>query len=112
MKLIGSSDEERYRKELRQGCKYLLEEDGDPGLLALLHREFGAIESVFFLSGYKLSGYHACSLLVNGAIVCHLEMNDEKIEGFDCSSIDEYKKDLKKQGQIKLQIAIELAAAK
>ena len=54
MKLIGSADEERYRKELRQGCKYLLKEDGDPGLLALLLREFGAIESAFFLSGYKL----------------------------------------------------------
>lgn len=112
MKLIGSAAEEQYKKELRQGAQYLLEEGGDPRLLDLLHREIGAVESAYYLSGYKLSDYHTCSLLVNGTTVCRVEMSDGQIEDFDAISISEYKKGLKKQGQIKLQVALELAAAK
>jgi hypothetical protein len=112
MKLIGSATEEQYKKELRQGAQHLLEEDGDPRLLDLLHKEIGAIESVYFLSGHQLSDYHTCSLLVNGTTVCHVEMSEEHVEAFDTISIVEYKKGLKKQGQLRLQIALELAASK
>ena len=112
MKLIGSAAEQQYKKELRQGAQFLLEEDGDPRLIDLLHQEIGAIESAYYLSGYRLSDYHTCSILVNGSTVCHIEMSDEQVEAFDAVSISEYKKGLKKQGQIKLHVALELAASK
>ncbi|MGS2744591.1 hypothetical protein ACU6TU_13505 [Halomonas sp. LS-001] len=112
MKLIGSAVEEEYRKELKEGARYLLEEGGNPRLLSLLHREIGTVESAYFLSGYKLSDYHTCNLLVNGATVCHIEMSDDRIEAFDTISVSEYKKGLKKQSQIKLEVALELAAFK
>ena len=110
MKLIGSAAEEQYKRELKEGAKHLLEEGGDPRLLDSLRREIGVVESAYYLSGYKLSDYHTCSLLVNGIAVCHIEMSGEQIEAFDTISISEYKKGLKKQGRIKLQVALELAA--
>ena len=112
MKLIGSAIEEEYRKELKEGARYLLDERGDPRLLDLLHREIGTIDSAYFLSGYKLSDYHTCSLLVNGNTVCHVEMSDDQIEAFDAISVSQYKKGLKKRTQIKLQVALKLAAFK
>jgi hypothetical protein len=110
MKLIGSAVEEEYKKELEAGARFLLEEGGNPGLLELLHREIGGINSAYFLSGYKLSDYHTCNLLVNGATVCHIEMSGDQIEVFHAISVSDYKRGLKKQGQIKLQVALALAA--
>lgn len=112
MKLLGSVVEEQYRRELKEGARYLLEEGGDPRLLNLLRREIGVIESAYYLSGYKLSDYHTCNLLVNGVTVCHIEVSDGQIEAFDRISISEYKKGLKKRSQIKLQVALELAGFK
>lgn len=112
MKLIGSAAERQYEMELRQGAQYLLQENGDPRLLELLHREIGFVESAYYLSGYKLSDYHTCSLLVNGTIVCQARMSGEQIESFETLRISEYKKGLKKQGYIKLLVALELAAAR
>ena len=109
MKLIGSSVEEQYKRELKEGARYLLEERGDPRLLDLLQREIGNVKSAYYLSGYSLSDYHTCNLLVNGATVCHIEMSNEQIEIFEWISISEYKKGLKKQSQIKLQVALDLA---
>jgi len=112
MKLVGSVVEEEYRRELKEGARYLLEEGGDPKLLALLCREVGVVESAYYLSGYKLSDYHTCSLLVNGITVCHIEISNEQVEAFDTASVSDYKKGLKKRDQIKLQVALELAALK
>lgn len=112
MKLIGSAIEEQYKRELEDGARYLLEERSYPRLLEALHRAVGAVESAYVLSGYKLSGYHTCNLLVNGTTVCHVEISDDQIETFNTISISEYKKGLKKRGQIKLQVALELAALK
>lgn len=112
MNLIESMVEEEFKKELKEGGKYLLEERGDPMLMDLLYRELGVIESAYFLSGYRLSNYHVCSLLVNGATVCHIEMSDNKLENFEKISVSEYKNGLKRRDQIKLQIAIELAGRK
>lgn len=112
MKLIGSTIEEQYKRELGEGDRYLLEERGDPRLLDVLHREIGAVESVYFLSGYKLSDYRYCNLLVNGTTICQVEMSDGKFEAFSTIDISEYKKGLKKRSQIKLQVAVELAALK
>jgi len=111
MKLVDSLVEGEYRRELKEGARYLLEEGGDPKLLALLCREVGAVESVYYLAGYKLSDYRTYSLLVNGTTVCHIEISNEQIEAFNMISISEYKKGLKKKDQIKLQVALELSRA-
>lgn len=112
MKLIGSSIEEQYRKELEEGARHLLEDGGDPRLIDLLRQKIGTVKSAYYLSGYKLSGYQTCSLLVNGSIVCYVEISDETVESYDKYSIFEYQKGLNKQGQIKLQVALELGAMK
>ncbi|GLU28249.1 hypothetical protein [Brucella sp. NBRC 12950] len=112
MKLIGSAIEEQYKKELEEGARFLFEERGNSRLLEVLYREIGSVESAYFLSGYKLSDYHICSLLVNGTNVCQVELSDDQIDNFYKISIPEYKKRLNKRLQIKLQVAIELAALK
>lgn len=112
MRLIGSAVEEDYKRELEEGARHLLEGGGDPRLLDLLHREIGVIESAYFLSGYKLSDYHICRLLVNGTIIFHIELSEGKIEAFNAISVSQYKKGLKRKDQIKLQVALELAALK
>lgn len=112
MKLIGSMVEKEYRRELSEGARYLLEEDGDPKLLALLHQKIGAVRSAYYLSGYRMSNYHTCSLLVNGTTICHIEISNEQIETFDIDSVQDYRKGLKKHDQIRLQVALELAAMK
>lgn len=110
MKLIGSAVEKQYRSELEAGARYLLEEGGDPRLLALLRQKVGAVESAYYLSGYSLSDYQTYNLLVNGNVICQIEISDGKIEACDVLNISKYKKGLKKQSQIKLQVALELAS--
>ncbi|MCZ7494506.1 hypothetical protein KXS05_05900 [Rhizobium sp. SA279] len=112
MKLIGSAVEEQYRTELQEGARYLLEEGGDPGVLDLLRREIGAVKSAYYLSGYELQDYRTCNLLVNGMIVCHIEISGKQIEVFDKISIPKYKMGLKRQGQIKLQVALDMSASR
>lgn len=112
MKLIGSAIEEQYRIELKEGARYLLEQGGDQRLLDLLHQEIGVVENAYYLSGYKLSDYHTCNLLVNGNTVCHIEISGEQVEAFSVESISEYKRGLAKKDHIKLLVALELSARK
>jgi hypothetical protein len=112
MKSIGSAVEERYKTELQEGARYLLEDGGDPGVLDLLRREIGAVKSAYYLSGYELQDYRTCNLLVNGMTVCHIEISGKQIDVFDKISISDYTRGLKKQGQIKLQVALDMAASR
>ena len=111
MKLIGSLTEEKYRAELKEGNRHLLEGGGDPVLLDVLDREIGIIRSAYFLSGYSIQGYHTCVILVNGSIVCNIEISDGRVDDFCKISLQEYVKGLNKQGRIKLQIALDLSAS-
>ena len=110
MKLTNSITEKKYKNELKRGARYLLAEAGDPELLAFLCEEIGVIESVYYLSGYKLADYHTCILLVNREVICHVEISGGVVETYKSMSVSEYRRGLKNQGQIKLEVALELAA--
>ncbi len=112
MRLIDSTTEEEYRQEMEEGAKYLLEDKRSEILMKLISREVEVVNSTYILSGYKLGSYQTCSILVNGDTVFHIQISDNETESVEKSSISEYRNGLKKQGQIKLKVALELAAKK
>lgn len=110
MKLIGSNTEDIFESELKLSEQQLLDQNIDPRILELLKAEVGMIKSAYFLSGLNLPSYQNFCALINGNLVCKVAIADGEVESFQMLTISKYTRGLKRRDQIKLQVALELAA--
>lgn len=113
MKLVGSAVEKEIRETLISSVSYIF---GNLIILRFLERVFGPLSSAYVLGHTPDQGEDFYVVLVNGSAIVKFEFSrscNAEPENFVIISIDEYRKALRgRQSQLKLSIAIELAAGR
>lgn len=113
MKLVESGTEKKIRETLVSSISYVF---GNLVILAFLERMFGSLSSAYVLSHTPDQGEDFYVVLVNGSAIVKFELSRDcnaEPENLVTISIDEYRKTLRgRQSQLKLSIAIELAAGR
>lgn len=109
MKLIGSKQEQEFRKLL---VNYLNQGDQDDPLFKVLKSTFSEIKTAYILSWTPEQGEDIYTILVDMdkvAIVEISRINCLEAPIIETFSLKDYKKRLSKVFQIKLAVAIDLA---
>lgn len=113
MKLVGSAVEKDIRETLISSVSYIFD---NLTVLAFLERVFGPLSSAYVLGHTPDQGQDFYVVLVNGSAIAKFELSrsfNAEPENFVTISIDEYRKLLRgRRSQLKLVIAIELAAGR
>lgn len=110
MKLIGSMQEDQYRRELTASWKGI-SEPGSP-LLAMLQQRYGVIESAFSLSWTPGQTEELFSVLINGRQVAQIirDRSTNEVREDELCTVRQYQHQLRSpQSRIQLAVALELA---
>lgn len=113
MKLVESETDKKIRETLVSSVSYVF---GNLVILAFLERMFGPLSSAYVLGHTPDQGEDFYVVLVNGSAIVKFELSrsyDSEPENLITLSVDEYRNILLgRQSQLKLSIAIELAAGR
>ncbi|MBC2659459.1 hypothetical protein H7A76_28810 [Pseudomonas sp. MSSRFD41] len=114
MKFVGSAAEKEIRATLISSAAYIFE---NIFVLKFLERVFGSLSSAYVLSHTPDQGEDFYVVLVNCSAVVKFELSrgnaDAEPENFSIVDINSYKKLVRgRHAQLKLAVAIELAAGK
>jgi len=113
MKLVESETDKKIRETLVSSVSYVF---GNLVILAFLERMFGPLSSAYVLGHTPDQGEDFYVVLVNGSAIVKVELSrsyDSEPENLITLSVDEYRNILLgRQSQLKLSIAIELAAGR
>ena len=114
IKLIGSMQEQAFRKELIGLNECLFEDKTYPGLLSFLRAQFPAMKNAIVVDWVPGPDYETYTILINDDVIGHVEI-DRSNRGaqptVETDSLANYRQGLSKNKQIKLLVALELAPA-
>lgn len=112
MKLIGSKQEEDFRKELSASNITLSQGDKEKILLRVLSSAFGKINTAYILNWTPEQGEDIYTVLVNLDKIAKVEIsrvNCLEAPFIETFKLKDFEKGLSKVFQIKLAVAIDLA---
>lgn len=113
MKIVKSKTDKKIRETLVSSVSYVF---GNIIILEFLERMFGPLSSAYVLGHTPDQGEDFYVVLVNGSVIVKFELSrncDAEPENLVTISVDEYRNTLRgRQSQLKLSIAIELAAGR
>lgn len=113
MKLVGSNIEKQYRAELQRGHHALFFGTGNQRLLASITQSFPDRQTAFVLDWIPEEDEDIFTVLVDISIVAVFELlrsANGLAEAKNVRTVDEYRRNLKKQKMIKLLVALDLAS--
>lgn len=112
-KPMESTSDQKVRERLISSVSYVF---GNSIIRNFLERTFGVLSSAYVLGHTPDQGEDFCVVLVNGSTIAKFELSrSSNAEPRDLVtiSVDEYRKALRgRQSQLKLSIAIKLAAGR
>ncbi|MEN5345904.1 hypothetical protein ABE599_19525 [Achromobacter mucicolens] len=112
MKPMESSTDQKIRERLVSSVSYVF---GNSIIRTFLERTFGALSSAYVLGHTPDQGEDFYVVLVNGSAIAKFELSrrpNAEPRNLVTISVEEYRKALRgRQSQLKLSIAIKLAAA-
>lgn len=112
MKLIGSKQEEDFRKELAASNIALSNGDKENAMLEALRTTFGEIKTAYILNWTPEQGEDIYTILVDLDKVAKIEIsrdNYSEVPFIETFKLKDFEKGLSKVFQIKLAVAIDLA---
>lgn len=112
MKLIGSKQEKEFQAKLENGRKALFDENCNPKLLNAIKNAFPKMKTAYVIEWVPEQTEEIYGVLVNTDIVAWIELNrfDSAVKPIiEETSVDDYKKKLKKIKRIELMVALNLA---
>lgn len=111
MKLIGSKTEEEFREQLKESFFRLFHSDEKHKLLDALVQSYSQVKTAYILHWIPEQGEDLYTVLINNNIISYVEIEKEGVNAPIVHSIElsEYKKGLKKNDQIRLAVALDLA---
>lgn len=114
MKLIGSKQEQDFRKVLAASNIILAQGDKEIALLAVLRGIFGEVKTAYILNWTPEQGEDIYIILVGLDKVAKVEISRNNLldaPNIETFMLKDFKKGLSKAFQIKLAVAIDLAKA-
>ncbi|MGG4394580.1 hypothetical protein ABEX25_09800 [Paenibacillus thiaminolyticus] len=112
MKLIGSKQEQDFRKEL-EGSNIVSAQDGKAeAILNVLRNTFGEIKSAYILNWTPEQGEDIFTILVDLDKIAKVEIsrvNPSEVPLIETFNLKDFQRKLSKIFQIKLAVAIDLA---
>lgn len=110
IKLRNGTLESEYLKMLKHLNILLLDDDSKVKIYAELKCIYTEVKSAYVLSYFGEPDYEVFTILVNNESVTEIayEITDNVIEIIKTKNLNEYRRQLKKHGQIKLLLALEL----
>jgi hypothetical protein len=115
MKLIGSITEEDYRRDLKAGQRFFLEERRGRELFARIKAKFPKLKTVSLLHWVPEQGEDVYEILIDDEAVLKVEVphsfgHSDELD-FDYIKLKNYVHGLSRSSQIKLAVALDLARA-
>lgn len=111
MKLIGSPTEQAFRAQLIKSNHSLLYDDDRQRLRDVLKRIFHQMRTAYVINWIPKQGEDFYEILINDTSVVKIELDQDQSreEVIAVVTIGDYLRGLKKQQQIQLAVALDLA---
>ena len=113
MRLVGSGQEQEFREELRKSNWSLFHENDHTRLLEAIQTVFLDMKTAYVIEWVPDQEEDTYGVLINTNIVAWIVLDRVNLDNkpiIQHSSVQEYKKKLKKIKQIQLLVALDLAA--
>jgi hypothetical protein len=112
MRLIGSTQEQNFRKELIESHTALFQKGKNKRILNILKANFNEMKTAYIINWVPEQGEDFYTILVDLNIIVKVEIgryNHDEEPIIEIFKLQEYEKGLSKVSQIKLAVAMDLA---
>jgi hypothetical protein len=111
MKLIGSTQEQNFRKELIESHTALFQEGKNKRILDILKANFNEMKTAYIINWIPEQGEDLYTILIGFDIIAKVEIsryNHDEEPIIETIKREEYEKGLSKLSQVKLAVAMDL----